>query len=377
VETPTTKGFALLTSVVTGLLLTTTVAGAAAPVPIDWTETPTGLGAAVLYTTERADGAQWSVGISLERDGEALRFHPLAAYWDGKVWRRTESAVADGRLDDLLVRSRNDVWAVGAAEDPTNGDRALLQRWNGKTWSRVKNPAEPVDGSSQYTTVTAAGTGVLVGEAATDAEGNYRTAVRRYAGGKWTALPSTGLQHIAYLDDLEQVSPKDVWAAGIGGVARYDGKAWREVKLPIDMPADRQFEIAQLVVRAADDVWAVGEKPSQEFWRQPLALHFDGKKWTEVPAPVRTGQFHDLEFVDGRPVAVGGDPNTQEPIVAELSGGAFVETTTPLGAGYLHGSTVGGRCLWAVGVAAPGGTIEQPYVAVGTHRPETGTSKPC
>jgi hypothetical protein len=367
----------LLTSVVTGLLLTTTVAGAAAPAPIDWTETRTGLGSAVLYTTERADGAQWSVGISLEQDGEALRFHPLAAYWDGKTWRRTESSVADGRLDDLLVRSRNDVWAVGASEDPKNGDRALLQRWNGKTWSRVKNPVEPVDGSSQYTAVTAAGADVLVGEAATDAEGNYRTAVRRYAGGKWTALPSAGLEHIVYLDDLEQVSPKDVWAAGIGGVARYDGQAWHEVKLPIDMPADRQFEIAQLVVRSADDVWAVGEKPSEEFWRQPLALHFDGKKWTEVAAPVRTGQFHDLEFVDGRPVAVGGDPNTQEPIIAELSGGAFVATTTPPGAGYLHGSTVVGRCLWAVGVAAPGGTIEQPYVAVGKHRPEAGAPTPC
>ncbi|WP_344169602.1 hypothetical protein [Kribbella lupini] len=365
----------MLTSVVTGLLLTTTVAGAAAPAPIDWTETPTELGSAVLYTTERADGAQWSVGISLEQDGEALRFHPLAAYWDGKAWRRTESAVADGRLDDLLVRSRNDVWAVGATEGPTYGDRALLQRWNGKAWSRVTNPPELLEGSSQYTAVTAAGTGVLVGEAATDAEGNYQTAVRRYAGGKWTALPSAGLQHISYLDDLEQVSPKDVWAAGIGGVARYDGKAWREVKLPIDMPADRQFEIAQLVVRAADDIWAVGEKPSEEYWRQPLALHFDGKKWTEIAAPVRTGQFHDLEFVDGRPVAVGGDPTTQEPIVAELSGGAFIETTTPPGAGYLHGSTVVGRCLWAVGVAAPGGTIEQPYVAVGTH--QTGTPKPC
>ncbi|GAB3820079.1 hypothetical protein GCM10028799_28660 [Kribbella italica] len=374
-ETPTTKGFALLTSVLTGLLLTTTVAGAAAPAPIDWTETPTELGTAVLYTTERADGAQWSVGISLEQDGEALRFHPLAAYWDGKAWRRTESSVADGRLDDLLVRSRSDVWAVGATEDPENGDRALLQRWNGMAWSRVKNPVEPVAGSSQYTAVTAAGAGVLVGEAATDADGNYQTAVRRYAGGKWTALPSAGLQHIIYLDDLEQVSPQDVWAAGIGGMARYDGKAWREVKLPIDMPTDRQFEIAQLVVRAADDIWAVGEKPSEEFWRQPLALHFDGKKWTEVAAPVRTGQFHDLEFVDGRPVAVGGDPTTQEPIVAELSGNAFVETTAPPGAGYLHGSTVVGRCLWAVGVAAPGGTVEQPYAAVGTHR--SSTPKAC
>jgi hypothetical protein len=371
VETPTTKGFALLTSVLTGLLLTTTLAGAAAPAPIDWTETPTGLGPAVLYTTERADGAQWSVGISLEQDGEALRFHPLAAYWDGKAWRRTESSVADGRLDDLLVRSRNDVWTVGATE----GDQALLQHWNGTAWKRVKNPV--VAGSSQYTTVSPAGAGLLVGETATDADGVYQATVRRYAGGKWTELPRTGLQHIVYLNDLEQVSPKDVWAAGTGGMARYDGKTWREVKLPIDMPADRQFEIAQLVVRGADDIWAVGEKPSDEFWRQPLALHFDGKKWTEVATPVRTGQFHDLEFVDGRPVAIGGDPNTQEPIVAELSNGAFVETTTPPGAGYLHGSTVVGRCLWTVGVAAPGPVIEQPYVAVGTHRPEAGAPKPC
>ncbi len=82
---------------------------------------------------------------------------------------------------------------------------------------------------------------------------------------------------------------KEILAAGLGGLARYDGTAGRKVDLPITIPDDRQFEIAQLVVRSANDIWAVGEEGSDEFWRQPLALHFDGKKWTELPTPARTG----------------------------------------------------------------------------------------
>ncbi len=134
--------------------------------------------------------------------------------------------------------------------------------------------------------------------------------------------------------------------------------------LPITIPDDRQFEVAQLVVRPANDIWAVGEKGSDEFWRQPLALHFDGKKWTELPTPARTGQFHDLEFVDGRPIAVGGDPITGEPLIAEFDAQAFVQTTTPPGAGYLHGSTTTGNRLWTVGVGGQPG-LELPYAAVG------------
>lgn len=342
----------------TGLLVATTLA--ATPLtPLDWTETPTVPGNAVLYTTEAAYGEQWAVGIELEQDGKVLRFHPLAIRRDGLTWRQTPAAVPDGRLDDVLVRGHNDVWAAGATED----GRGILQHWNGRVWSLVDVP-EPGTATSGFTAVDGTPGTLLVGRTTTTDDGEYSTSVMRHAGGRWQELSENGLQHIVYINDLEPVRGKEILAAGVGGLARYDGTAWRKVDLPITLPEDRQFEIAQLVVRSANDIWAVGEKGSDEFWRQPLALHFDGKKWTELPTPARTGQFHDLEFVDGRPIAVGGDPITGEPLIAEFDGQAFVQSTTPSGAGYLHGSTTTGNRLWTVGVAGQPG-LELPYAAVG------------
>ena len=349
----------------TGLLATTTLAATTPLAPLDWTETPTVPGNAVLYTTEAVDGEQWAVGISLEQEqgGPGLRFHPLAIRRVGSTWRQTPGPFPDGRLDDVMVRGRLDVWAVGATEDSAGGGRGILQHWNGRAWSLVDVP-EPPTVNSGFTAVDGSPGTLLVGRTATSPDGEYSTSVMRYAGGRWQALPEEGLQHVVYIDDLEPVQGEEMLAAGIGGLARYDGTAWNKVDLPITIPEGRQYEIAQLVVRSANDIWAVGEKGSDEFWRQPLALHFDGKTWTELPAPKRTGQFHDLEFVDGRPLAVGGDPNTGEPLIAEYDGKEFVQTTTPPGAGYLHGSTTAGDHVWTVGVAAKPG-LELPYAAVG------------
>ncbi|MEV8372196.1 hypothetical protein AB0P21_05630 [Kribbella sp. NPDC056861] len=348
--------------------MATTVGGLAAPAPIDWTATPTGPENAVLYTTEKAGNSLWSVGINLEPGPEGtLAFHPLALRWNGKAWQQTKQPVPDGRLDDVLAKSANDVWAVGATENGAETE-PVLQHWNGKAWKLLDTPTGAPEESTQFTAIAKQGNGLLVGRY------GDQSSVLRYVGGKWTELPREGLQHVVYLDDLAVVNDKEIWAAGIGGVARFDGTRWTKVELPVKVPEGRSLEVAQLVVKSANDIWAVGMKNDTDLWRRPLALHFDGKVWTELAAPAVTGQFHDLEFLDGKAVAVGGNPNTGKPLVTELVGKEFVQTTPPAGAGYLHGSTQVGKCLWTVGVAAettPDG-FEKPFVAVGKHRADAG-----
>ncbi|MFG1621479.1 hypothetical protein [Kribbella sp. NPDC049227] len=349
--------------------MATLVGGVAQPAPLEWAPTPLGPDNAVLYTAEQAGGTLWSVGINLEPGKEGtLKFHPLAERWDGVSWQQTVQPMADGRLDDVLARAANDAWAVGATEQTiTEPMRPVLQHWTGDAWSLVDAPAGAPGENAQFTTVAAQGDDLLIGRYGDQAS------VLRYAHGRWQELPREGLEHIVYLDDLKAVSGKEIWAAGIGGVARYDGTRWTKVDLPVDMPADRQFEVAQLVVKSADDIWAVGEKPDLTLWRRPLALHYDGKAWTEISAPSVTGQFHDLDFVDGKAVAIGGNPDTGAPLIAELGGDGFVPTTTPPGAGYLHGSVQTGRCIWTVGVSTETvNNFEKPYAAVGKHRPDAG-----
>ncbi len=46
----------------------------------------------------------------------------------------------------------------------------------------------------------------------------------------------------------------------------------------------------------ADDVWAVGQIGNPYDWSdfKPLALHFDGKSWRQVPLPVAKGRITGL-----------------------------------------------------------------------------------
>lgn len=123
-------------TLVSTLLLATTLSGAVQPAPLDWTETPTGPERAVLYTADKAGNAFWSVGITLEQVGEATAFHPLALRWDGKNWLQTEPAIPDGRLDDVLVRSANDVQRMacrigGCLRDRRSGQSGATNRRRG------------------------------------------------------------------------------------------------------------------------------------------------------------------------------------------------------------------------------------------------------
>jgi hypothetical protein len=78
----------------------------------------------------------------------------LIQRWDGTAWRFARSPTLPG--DNYLVGlfsvacpSATDCVAVGLAldslfGDPNAGNQALIERWNGATWSTVPNPKLPL-----------------------------------------------------------------------------------------------------------------------------------------------------------------------------------------------------------------------------------------
>src|SRR5262249_28616858 len=94
---------------------------------------------------------------------------------------------------------------------------------------------------------------------------------------------------------MKAIAADDIWAVGYqrnNGVdpgdrtlaLHWNGVQWEAVPSPNPGAANHALE--SIDAAAADDVWAVGfSDDGDENARQPLALHWDGAEWTEVPTP--------------------------------------------------------------------------------------------
>jgi hypothetical protein len=114
---------------------------------------------------------------------------------------------------------------------------------------------------------------------------------------EWTRIPSPNQDPAAFtnrLDSLTAVADDDVWAvggyyhaAGEGSgperplALHWDGSAWSNVPLPDEAGFDGLPAVAAV---SPTDVWAVGSVSVEEGDR-PLALHWDGARWSVVPTP--------------------------------------------------------------------------------------------
>ncbi|MEU4197561.1 hypothetical protein AB0E69_37075 [Kribbella sp. NPDC026611] len=328
------------------------------PTPITWQETPTGIPLGVVFRLDQSGGQRWAVGIDIEQTGPRdTTWHPLALRWNGTSWERTVSAFPNGRLDDVLVRGADDVWAAGSAEGPGGWSEPYLEHWDGSVWHEVQTPAGRLSGL------------IALDQ---DDEGNLLVAdsdakIHRYDGRTWQDLPPAG---DLWIEDLQPLGGKELLAAGGGGIMRFDGSRWQQIELP-----EGTADISRLLVRGPGDIWAVGHKNSDQLWRVPLAVHYDGSRWSEVPTPVVTGELHSIEAVGNRLIAVGGVPFDNKPLVMEFDGDKFVATTPPPGATYLHGSSTANGCLWVTGTG-PAGAEPTPYVGVAAGLPDAGTGFP-
>ena len=95
-------------------------------------------------------------------------------------------------------------------------------------------------------------------------------------------------------------SPQDVWIVGSQGefdqeqtlVLHYDGESVQVVPTPD--PFSVSSELFGIAAFGPDDVWAVGQglaSTEPVYHYEPLLLHFDGERWSHVPAPTVDAEF--------------------------------------------------------------------------------------
>ncbi|WUJ72330.1 hypothetical protein OG809_03480 [Kribbella soli] len=351
-----------IVTAITGIIATALATQAAAAEPLQWATTPTHRQPATLNDVASGPGGTWAVGGDQVQDFADQR--PLAMRWDGKTWKATAQPVTtNATLESVAVGTAANVWAVGEDRTDPEKTKPLAMHWNGTKWQVVKPPAVPTGSFDDV--VIAPDKSVWVAGWA-NVGGTERAVVYRYAGGKWQPL-YTGLEKSINANVLAVLSAKDAWLGLNAGLAHFDGKRWTLVK---DVPVDGSQIPTGIAAAGPKNIWLVGVQYAAGI--APLALHYNGTKWTQVPVPAGMAQLYDVVLRNNHPIAVGerfeSDNSTAKPYVLQLTGSKFTQAPAPKApTGTLTGVATAGDRIWTVGMTAA--STSSPFTALAAYTP--------
>lgn len=224
----------------------------------------------------------WAVGEYLGSPGDVPA---LVLHWNGSKWARVAfRGDKDVTLTAVSARSARDAWIVGYQSNPvTGGARALAARWNGRAWRQVPVPHPgPVDflnGIAVKSATSAWAVGQYCAARCSTIAEVRKAMIMRWNGRKWARVrvPATD----AYdLSSIDVVSANDAWAAGLAMPSRnkvtslilhWNGKRWSTV------PGVRGVIPQGLAFGARGDGWALA---------YAVSMRWNGVKWRKVVIPV-------------------------------------------------------------------------------------------
>ncbi len=264
----------------------------------------------------------WAVGTSYPNN--KLYTKTLIEHWDGTSWSIVPSPnlpSGNNGLSGVTAVSATDIWAVGSTQTKYGRDLALIEHWDGTTWSIVNGPSFP--GSIFLNSVAAASATDIwaVGDVYEDHQGG--ALIAHWNGTRWKIVSNLVFDH---LSGVTVVSSNDVWAVGQNGasselIEHWDGTTWSVVKGAGGRLS--YYSLNGVTDVSATDIWAVGYYDPQNppYERQSLIEHWNGTKWSVVPsAPANGAMLFAVGAVSATDIwAVGGAPTSNSDIAATLT----------------------------------------------------------
>jgi plastocyanin len=220
---------------------------------------------------ERWNGSAWSVSPN---NGIA-DLNGIDAVSPSDVWA--------GELHAVSARAHRDVWAVGEQEvESQPGPVVLILRWNGRVWRLVPHPLLDVDDSELFGVAALSATDVwMVGQTDSEEQGQ-RTLIEHWDGSSVTVVPSPSPGAVEnVLSAVSAVSASDIWATGSysdGAVAHplvehWNGTTWSVVSAQDPLAPGSLAGLAGVAARPGGDVWAVGSSGPDSLQPRPMIEH--------------------------------------------------------------------------------------------------------
>ncbi len=187
------------------------------------------------------------------------------------------------------------------------------------------------------------------------------------AGSPWQTVPSATLPADTYatIYGVTMITPNDVWTVGQVSDAvgqrtlaeHWNGTKWSVVPTPNPGGQTGGYYLNAVAAVSANDVWAVGSNFNSGYLDTAVIEHWNGTKWSLVPAPPynslnRTGGAYNLEAVS--PVSTNdvwavGDDN----VIEHWNGTKWSVVPTPafpnLTVLFHSVTAIAANDVWAVG----------------------------
>jgi hypothetical protein len=321
-----------------------------------------------------SDTDVWAVGDFNSTDDNVIN-HTLAEHWNGTAWSIVPSpnvGTMGSSLSAVSAASSKDVWAVGTVQtdDSANGNRTLIEHWNGSAWSVVPSP-NPSSRSDNLTGVAAisATNAWAVGWYENDEQSALLPIISHWDGTSWSLAPS--IPAISMITTaITTRSATDIWVVGhdpgeTSSIAlHFNGQQWSNTSAT-------GFSSSQVIIRgvaapASNNAWMVGSFTPAVVgaYLQPLALHWNGTTWSMVTVPnpsPYTNQLFAVASISTTDVWAVGQENTPDglnlhTLVEHWNGKQWAIVASPnlpaTGTAFdgLLGITASGpTSLWAVG----------------------------
>jgi hypothetical protein len=202
----------------------------------------------------------------------------------------------NGQLLDVSTLATNNAWAVG--ETSARSPQALIEHWNGRSWTMVPGAIAPGVTSTVLSGVSAlAANNVWAVGGGANKSGSFAL-IEHWNGSTWTIVPAptTPARSIPILIKVSAVTPDNIWAAGFELdtaelqdqplVEHWDGSQWNIV--PLKALSTGNVILTGISAISANDVWAVGVSISASKPAQAVSAHWDGSSWSTSTNPTFT-----------------------------------------------------------------------------------------
>ena len=264
---------------------------------------------------------------------------------DGSLTAAPQPTVLNGGPSIVGSSAQAGRWALGQRTEfgSVTKQAAISEHWDGTRWVKVQmayaRAFEPKALVVLGGRIWAAG---RHSDPSTGG-GDAGSAIERWNGSTWrraTNVPAVMNATSTSVWAIDGSSRRDVWAGGATIVndawrmvmLHWDGRAWTRVPAPLPLPVDAfdgDLRLTAIAASAPDDVWAVGF--AFPFGQQSFAMHWDGSRWSvvnpSVPDAPDNNSLNDVAARGGEIWAVGRAEGA--PLILRRGGTGWVRMPSP------------------------------------------------